>query len=167
MQHQLSLEAAVGCMELIKESCINGDYKAFGVHEHEMSILTKPGPWIKDDHNTVRRTLESIIFGVMETAQLPRFQPPAEYTATVLAIFVSGANMMPACHLVSGGARAHELAAGVRNAETQTPEQLFSFIAMIRGDDQKCKPAFQKAVAHALSRADNQETAAAGGKRKA
>ena len=158
--HELSLETAIGCMELIKEECLNGDYKAFGIHEHEMSILTKKGPWLRDDHGTVRRTLESIQFGVMETAGLPRFQPCAEYTAAILAVFVSGANIMPACQLVERGARASELAAGTKNPEIIQPEQLFSFIAMLRGGDPKCKAAFEKAVGHALDRADNQEAAA-------
>lgn len=156
----LSLATAKGCMKLIDDGAINGDFNAFGIGEQEYKIMTKAGPWLKNETAVVRRTMEVMIFGVMEELGLPRFQPPAEYIASVIAMFVSGTNCMSACRLMEGGSAAAELAANPKHADLVSAEQLFAMVASLHGGDEHIRTAFEKRAGFALSRPDNDEAAA-------
>lgn len=158
--HLLRIETAIGAMSILKDGSLNGDFSAFGISEAEYLLLVGPTPWHAQDRGVVRRTLDAMIFGVMDVTGVPRFNPPFEYIAAVISCFVSGANVMIACRWIEGGQRAEELLAGKGEIQNVTAEQMFAFICMLRGADPAVREQFDKKVGFAIKQATKAARAA-------
>lgn len=65
-----------------------------GVSQEDMDILTGPALWTPDLRIRVRRTLDSVVFGITDMAGLPRVEIPAEMAAAIIAMIVNPANWM-------------------------------------------------------------------------
>lgn len=154
MTTQLRIEVAMGAMSILRDSSLNGDFSAFGISEKEYELMSGPKPWLGTDRNTVKRVLDCMIWGIMDTIGVPRFQPPMEYVASVLSSFVSGNNLMVACRWIEGGARAEDVV-GDASAEAVhlDAQKLFSFIILLRGQDRAVRDQFEKKVGYAITKA--------------
>ncbi len=154
MTIQLRIEVALGAMSILRDNSLNGDFSAFGVSEKEYGLMSGSTPWLATDRSTVRRVLDCMIWGIMDSVGVPRFQPPMEYIAAVLSTFVSGNNLMVACRWIEGGQRAEDVI-GDRSADSVhiDAHRLFSFIILLRGQDKAVRDQFEKRVGYAISKA--------------
>lgn len=148
----LSLAGALGAMQLIKAA--SSSMNAIGVTEEEYRLLTQSQPWLGPEHNRVRRTLDTMIWGSLDLAGLPRLQPPAEYLAAAIASFVAGSNILAACRLLEGLPPADELVAGKGKTDTVVrADHLFTFILQLLGDQSAAKDVFEKQLGIRASQA--------------
>ena len=149
----LSLAAARGAMKIMSDGAVNADFSSFGIGEKEFDLLVGPTPWLQADKNIVVRVMDALLFGTMDITGVPRFQPPAEYIAAVIAQFVSGTNAFTACRWMEGGSRAEELATGpLKEGDPVTCRQLLALVCLIEGSDAGVAAAFEKATGLAISR---------------
>jgi len=140
-------------MALLKAGALNGSHADLGVGEGEFKLLCQSAPWTGNQVNVARRTMETMMYGVIELMGLTRINPPAEYTAAVICSFVSGTNVMPACRIMSGGPRAIDAAAGAKSAERNarvTADQLFACCLLIYGRDDGVAVSFEKQTGIAI-----------------
>lgn len=153
----LSLSTALGAMSLLKDNSLNANLQNFGLNESDFDVLTQDTPWVAQQREQVRRTIDCIIHGLMDIVGVPRFEVPAEYIAAVLSTFVSGANMLIACRYMEGGSRAEELAVGNDNGERVKPQQLFALICQLRAGDAAVYEAFAKKVGARIEKSTDNE----------
>lgn len=150
---QLRIEVAMGAMSILHENSLNGDFSAFGISEKEYRLMTGGQPWVATDRSTVKRVLDCMLWGIMDTVGVPRFQPPMEYIGAVLSSFVSGVNMQIACRWMEGGSRAEDVVGdSSEDAVHIDAEKLFSFIILLRGADRSIRDQFEKKVGYAINK---------------
>ena len=70
---------------------------AVGVSDDDFRMVTGSLPWTIACRPKVRHVMDAISSGVCETAGVPAFELPAEYSAAVIGIFVSPTNCQIAC----------------------------------------------------------------------
>lgn len=153
MMQQLRIEVALGAMSILRDNSLSGDFSAFGISEKEYQLMSGPTPWLGSDRNTVKRVLDCMIWGIMDTIGVPRFEPPMEYVASVLSSFVSGNNLMVACRWIEGGPLAEDIVGDLAAPTHVDAQKLFSFIILMRGQDKAVREQFEKRVGYAISKA--------------
>lgn len=100
----------------------------------DIKFIQQATLWLMPERSRARRIVESIAFGAVETCGLPRFPLPAEFVATVIAVFVNPSNWMVACSFMSGAEWAENI---VNNVEEPLDAKiLFSMVLLIdAGED--------------------------------
>ncbi|AJK28266.1 putative minor capsid protein [Eel River basin pequenovirus] len=158
MSLPLSLAAGLGALRLLKAGTINGDFSSCGVTEKDYELLTSSTPWMAQQRNAVRNTMEALIWGSMDIAGVPRFQPPAEYIAAVISEFVGAPNKLVACRYIEGGSRTEELAAGAtQETDPVTSRQLFALVVQLEAHSPHVRDSFEKKVGLAIDRSAEQD----------
>lgn len=133
MRKNLRLHTALGAMNIIKNGGANFSQEQFGIDEVAFRITTDACPWTVHDRTKVRRTLDGFIWGTIETLGLPKFQLPAEYIASIIAVFVHPMNYLAACSWVSGYVSNEDLiqgkqSEGVEGFAKVEPSQVFALV---------------------------------------
>lgn len=86
------------------------DYlKTIGVSLANFRAVNQGGLWLPNQRMVVRQTLDSLIFGTLDTMGLPHFTVSAELVAAWIAATVKPVNWMPACHWYDGVQLAQQL----------------------------------------------------------
>lgn len=149
----MHLATAISALRLIEKGCVNGDLSAAGILDSEYELLKQELPWRADQRAAVERVLNTMIYGTMDSAGIPRIHPPAEYIAAVISSFVGGANVMVACRWMEGAAPADELASEASGPWIPaSAEQLFACVLQLEHQTGGVRDAFEKKVGLAIKR---------------
>lgn len=70
--------------------------------EDDIDFVTQDKLWVSTERSRVRRCVESLVYGCLDTVGLPRFGAPAEYIAGVIVAMVHPKNYMAACAVMDG-----------------------------------------------------------------
>ena len=136
-------ETAMAGLQLIAKGAVEGDLAEWNISPKDWETLTGSTPWVGKTQ-TCKRALDQLMHATMFAQGLPQFEPPAEYIAAVIAMFVSPTNLMPACRLMESRKSADELAStGLKRTEDITPERLFALCLQLASDD-RTLPAIQQ-----------------------
>ena len=129
---KLSMSAAIGSMKLLLESDIVEAVEALGCNKKEWEMLTGNKPWTPQRRPTVTRTLQMLIYAQLDRMGLPRIPVPAEYAASVISVFVSSSNVLPACAILGTFVKGEDIISqgqkidAVEGMEKVKPETLFA-----------------------------------------
>lgn len=94
--------AAMGSLQIIKEYASASAAIAAGMNETSYKQLVKGAPWTAPERAAIRDSLERMCHTSIDLLGLPRFELPAEYVATVIAVFVHPVNIAVACSWMAG-----------------------------------------------------------------
>ena len=84
-------------MQMLATTRLQDLTEAYGVPETDRQLLQADALWNAGDRPTVRRTMDSILYGALDALGLPRFVISAEYIAAWIALVVSPINWMTMC----------------------------------------------------------------------
>lgn len=127
-----------GAATVLLNSSTNDVIDAIGCTETEWQLVTGQRIWIGVDRARVSRILDSLLFGLIDTIGLPRFELPAEYMAAMVSIFVSPCNYFSACTWLGSFVPGDDLAGysgrkePVEGFERVKPAQIFALVLDIR-----------------------------------
>lgn len=134
---RLSLETAKGAMMVLLNSNIKDVVGAIGCTESDWKLVIGKKPWLGVDRPRVMRVLDGLLYGMVDQMGLPRFELPAEFAASVVALFVSPVNHYASCVWMGKFARGEDLGNAqintepVEGLELVSAKQLFALILMI------------------------------------
>lgn len=142
MAKKLHLATAKGAFQIV----LNSDYieqcRALGITEKEWADLVGSRPWKGTQRPIIKRLLDNLLYGMVDSMGLARFLLPAEFAAAVIVSFVSPCNYFAACSWLGNFHRADELGDfdGSFNGATQglekvTASQLFALVCELRTND--------------------------------
>lgn len=123
----LSLAALFSACRVIAKSS-GAHLSSLGIPAADFTITTGDVPWDVTQRSRVMKTIECLIYGVLDNLGIPRFSVPAEYTAAILVMFVAPANLMVACRWVEATPAVDALAveSQTATAEKVTAPRLFA-----------------------------------------
>lgn len=136
--NKLSVQMVKGCASVVLNSSTASIIDSIGVTEAEWELVVGDRSWIGQDRARVTRILDSLLYGLVDTMGLPRFELPAEYVATVISLFVSPCNYFSACSwmgsYVPGGILSDSRSSDipVEGLERVRPSQIFALVCDIR-----------------------------------
>lgn len=137
MNTNLSMQTALGSMQVALNNEVIKSVMAMGCTDAEWDLLTGNKVWLGTDRVVVKRQLESLLYSTLDLIGIPHFQIPAEYCASVIAIYVSGCNRPAACHMLANCHKAEDLGkfdgsnTPVDGMEKVTAQQLFALVLII------------------------------------
>jgi len=146
---QLSMQMVTGAGSVLLNSSTVDIINSIGITGEEWELINGSRPWIGVDRSHVTRILDSLLFGMIDTIGLPRFELPAEYVATLVALFVHPVNYFSACSWLGSFQRGDDLAnytgklepiEGFEKCKAQT---IFALVCQIRSTG-SLKPMAQK-----------------------
>lgn len=110
----------------------------------DLDLLQQETLWSPNDRNLVQRLIESVIWGTLDTLNVPRFPLPVEAYAAAIALTVSPVNWMVAASFFSG----HQLADDLANDghERISSRQLFAMVLQCAEDKDKYNAKISKAA---------------------
>lgn len=141
MNHKLNMAAAKGAMKIVLTKTHVDAARSLGCTEKEWSLLTGQAPWKGNDRSVVKRLLDNIIYGMMDTMNLPRFKVPAEYIGAVITAFVARCNYFAACNWLENTYKAEDLgnydgSMTTGEMEKVSDSRLFALICAIESDEE-------------------------------
>ena len=145
MARHLSLSTVRGALTVLSNGSVVDAAQSCGCTESDWKLLTGSKVFIGVDRPRVKRLLDNLIFGVVDTLGLPRFELPAEYAAACIAMFVNPVNYFPACSWIGTYARSEDIADyhgnldAVQGLETVSSSKLFALVMEIKGGGM-CSP---------------------------
>lgn len=153
----LSLRTAQGAMQILANGGPALVTDQLGLTPEDIQLVTGVTPWLATDRQTVRKGLDSFIYGVIDVLGLPRMDLPSEYVAAVISTFVDPCNYFPACAWVTAQVSSEELVAGkrakpVEGFERTTPSELFAIILQLHGDADKTAQSYASKTGAAIER---------------
>lgn len=143
MGNKLQLHTAMAACQITFNDDFIKTCKSLGITEKEWEILTGPKVWKGVQRPLVKKLLDNLIYGVIDTLGIGRFQVPAEYVSAIVVTFCSVPNWFPACSWLGNYHRAEEIG-NFDGAVTQptdglekcTPQQLFALCLEIAAGDE-------------------------------
>lgn len=94
---KLSLNTVQGSASILLNANLQEVISAVGCTQEEWDIVVSDRPWFGKDRPRVTRIMESLLYGMIDTMGIPRFDLPAEYVASLIVLFVSPVNYFSAC----------------------------------------------------------------------
>ena len=150
-QYQLLIEAVYGTMYIAAEGDAGHGMDALNLTEDQWELVSGSTPWMGKNMESVRATLDKVMFATLATAGYDRFEVFAEYIAGIIALVVHPVNMKKACHLYAGKvvplAQIIRPESGQQDAERVTRERLFGLVVAVHTDTEQVsiyKQAFMK-----------------------
>ena len=157
----MNFNAAMGAMNLLAGGGANDAISAMGITKTDYDVVTGPTKWVASQRTIVTKTLDALLYGVMDLVGVPRFECPAEYISAGIAMFVHPTNVQAGCRWMEGGTKVDTLAldeaeAGGTRVPCKAP-QLFALVLKIQEnstelDDYKAR--FEKKSGLAMTRAN-------------
>lgn len=134
---KLSIQMVKGSANILLNSSTAQVVESIGVTPEEWELLTNDVPWLGVDRPRITRIIDSLLYGLVDTMGVPRFDLPAEYVATVVAIFVSPCNYFSACSWLGAFSTAstiqsHNPDLPPEGMERVHPSKIFAFVCDIR-----------------------------------
>lgn len=124
----LRYQSAVASMKVLGANAL------LEISKDDLKFITTGRIWQTSDRARGRRIIESIAFGSLDATGLPRFPLPAEFVATVIAIFVHPENWLVACNMMEGAEWSENIVNKVE--EPLKAETLFAMVIEIEaGED--------------------------------
>jgi len=142
MNHKLNIQTAKGAMQIILNKAQIDAARSLGCTEKEWTLLVGPIPWKANDRNIVKRLLDQVIYGMMDTMALPRFKVPAEYIAAVITAMVTPCNYFPACSWLENTYKAEDLGnfdgSQLNSGEMEkvSNSRLFALVCALKSDEE-------------------------------
>jgi hypothetical protein len=139
MPKHMTMASANGALQILASGEIVDACQSCGVTEQDWKLLIGNRVWVNTDRPRIRRCLDSLIYGVIDMLGLPRFEIPAEFACSCIAMFVAPCNYTPACSWIGQHHRAEDLADyhgtmdGVAGMETVSASKMFALIGDIVG----------------------------------
>ena len=151
---RMHLASALAALQLIEKGCVGGDLSANGILEAEWKVLRQETVWDLKQRPTIERIINTLLFSSMDSAGIPRLQPPAEYIAAVLSTFVSGTNLMIACQWFDRFAPVDEMTSDLPST-AWTPasaSELFAMCVQLENQSGSIAATFEKKVGFAAKK---------------
>lgn len=152
---RLHLASALACMQLIDRGCVGTDFKANGILEAEWKALKQELVWESQQRPTIERVVNTLLFSSMDSANIPRLSPPAEYIAAIISTFVNPVNWMIACQWYDRFTPVDEMTSDLPST-AWTPAsgtELFAMCVELEGRGSDIAGRFEKKVGFAAKRA--------------
>lgn len=130
----MQYKVACGNMSLIANMARNGDLSTFGVTREDFNKLCGNAPWLANDRNRMRMTLESMLSSTMDVIGVPRFQMPAEFVAAGIALFIAPINIQTCCRFMERIPTAESLGRAADDSDVMTARQLFALCVQLVSD---------------------------------
>lgn len=129
----LQYSVARGLMKFVAESAKQGVIEASGLTQEEFNLVVLDVPWTASVRNRIQKVLLNLCHYTSDAMSLPRFQLPAEYIASVIALYVAPVNVMSACRVMERLIPAEALG---RDDETDycSAKQLFALCSQLYAD---------------------------------
>lgn len=150
-QYQLTIEGVYATMYLAANGDAGHGIEALNVTEDQWELVAGATPWAGIQTESVRSTLDKIMFATLATAGYDRFEIFAEYIAGIIALVVHPVNMKRACHLYAGKvvplAQIIRPESGNQDAERVSRERLFGLVVAVHTDTEQVnlyKATFEK-----------------------
>lgn len=150
----LKLSAARGAMKLLAEASNVELFDTFGMTKDEIRLVLGSNPWIAGNRQVVRKCLDNLCAGVMDTVGVARFEMPAEYVAAVIAGFVHPTNIMIACRWMETQRPIASLWGSNSTEADVNPATVFALVCSLL-DDAGCADlhqTFEKKVGNAINK---------------
>ena len=150
---ELTFEAALGAMELLKGMNQDAVFQQLGITKEEQARVFGDAPWVAQDRPLVVKVLDACAAGVMDVTAVPRFEMPAEYMAAVIVRFVSPTNIHLACRYMESQRPVTDFMPGATSkAGTVDPSQLFALVIQLYRQEgiEKLRYPYQKAMRSAI-----------------
>lgn len=164
-QYQLTVEAVFATMYLAAKGDAGTGMESLNVTEDQWELVSGATPWAGIHVESVRTTLDKIMFATLSTAGYDRFEIFAEYIAGVIALVVHPVNMKRACHLYAGKvvplAQIIRPETGNQDMERVSRERLFGLVCAVHTDTEQVnlyKATFEKQSLRKVHMARTQST---------
>lgn len=134
MSIKMKIEVVTGAASVLMNSEVEDFMQSLGCTTEDYEMLTGSKNWIGKDRNRMFRALEGLLYGVVDSIGVPRFELPAEYVAAVISMFVHPVNYFPACAWLGSAASSNDLCdytakqEALEGLEKCTPQQIFALI---------------------------------------
>ena len=156
----LTMESAIGAMEILVRTNETATLSSLGVSEADVRVVQGRAPWAASERARITRTLDTLVYGAMDLMGIPRFPVSAEHGAAAIYLYVDGANTMAACRWLADAKSAEELM-GESGLETErvTPSKLLALVANMYGNETALtvKDKFEKKANGALAKLGEKE----------
>lgn len=152
MDRKVSFRVAQGCMELIAGGAVIDSFESLGISRDDFDLVTGDSPWIAADRPRVRAVTDALVHGVVDVVGLPRIDVPAEFTAAVMACFVSPRNLMVASRWMEREGPAEAMVEG-GSIEAVSASQLFALACQLVGNAPAARKAWERRTNRAIERA--------------
>lgn len=140
MKQKLHLATALGAMKIILNKTHIEAAKSLGCTDKEWGILTGTTPWTGKDRTTVKRLLDQVIYGMLDSMSLARFPVPAEYIAAVVTGFVGRCNYFASASWLENAYLAEDLGnydgSVTGEMERVSASQLFALIIALESNEE-------------------------------
>jgi len=149
----LSLDTALGSMQLVADMARKGMLDALNVSQHEFERFIGDEPWTAPERVRMGTVLHAFMNASGDYMGLPRFTLSAEWAAAAITVFVAGVNVQSACHMVTD-ARPVEDKARMSSIDAVQPERIFAIVQLIYGTAQRgsARALFSKKTGIALEK---------------
>lgn len=148
----MKLSCALGVMRIISQSEMHAQ---LGVTPSEMALISGGQPWVAGDRIAVRRVMDTLIYGTMDTAGLPHFELSAEYVAAHIVGYVHPVNYMAACAWLQRVVDADQLVAEKKGTDNISARRLHAFcVKMLDAEEvDEYRSMFEKSVGKKVAKA--------------
>jgi len=141
-----------GALNMISSGQHAGVIGAMDITSEDWSLFTGETPWVAADRNRIVNILHKLVFGCMDVSGCSRFNPPAEFIAAVIAVFVSPCNIASASAYMEGSMPTADSAMIGDVPEQVSAEKIFAFVCEAYSDDLGAhKRSFEEAVGKKLA----------------
>jgi len=149
----LSLDMVRGSMQVLLGSCSKDIMTVVGCSEEEWNLVTGKAMWQGVDRTIVGRTLQQLMYGLVDMMGVPRLELPVEFVVAVVYTFVSPVNYFTACAWLGSYKRGVDIQKAtldevVEGIETLPASAIFSNLLVVagRGDLKSLGMSFAKKV---------------------
>ena len=141
MKNILQFETAKGAIKTLLAMAESDAAEMMGMSEQNWKLMTQSSPWQGVNRQKVTSCLQQVLYGVIDTLGLPRFEVPAEMGAACVALVCHPSNLFQACSFLGGMCRAEDLASTkqpqpVEGMERVRPAQLFALCLQILSEEE-------------------------------
>lgn len=150
----LSFLTAKSAMTLISKSAYTGMLESNGISLDDYKKFVGDAPWLPSDRPRMTSILHTFMCAATDVLGLPRFEMSAEYLAAAIC-FVSGVNVMTACHWGPATGEAELLGQGKESPRVQ-PKQIHALVVDMYDSPERtwAKQMFEKRIGIELDKAN-------------
>lgn len=123
----IQAKTMLSAMATIAEMATPEFLSIVGMTEEDYLKLTGRPHWLASDRNRVCQSFHSLMFGVLDSQGIPRFQLPGEYVAAAIFMFISPTNIHSACSYFQNIPTNESLMRG-DELDTYSASQLFALV---------------------------------------
>lgn len=147
----VQLTVVKGAMRSLANGAACGALESLNILPQDLNLVCGSIPWQPVERNIVNRTLSTLLYGSLDLMGLDRFDPPAEYVAAGISMFVHDINKMVACKWMETGLPSAEYLGNPIGSVDSSPvmaQQLFALVVQLNNDGEvtACRSQFEQRV---------------------